>query len=87
MFGPADKPLERTPDSRMGGTPVRTGPPITPIAIGGALILAFIVGGAWWMSRQPATAHLAAMKAKSAAKAKCLQRKVFLGSFLFSFRS
>lgn len=59
MFGPGDKPLERTPDTRMGGTPVRTGPPITPIAIGGALILAFIVGGAWWMSRQPAPANTA----------------------------
>lgn len=56
MFGPGDKPLERTPDQRMGSGPVRTGPPIGPIAIIAGSIVAFIAGGAWWMSRQPAPA-------------------------------
>ncbi|OFW42716.1 MAG: hypothetical protein A3J29_10540 [Acidobacteria bacterium RIFCSPLOWO2_12_FULL_67_14b] len=58
MFGPDETPLERTPDTRFGGTPPgRTGPPLAPIAIIGALIVLLIAGGAWWMSRQPAPAN------------------------------
>lgn len=58
MFGADETPLERTPDTRFGGTPPgRTGPPLAPIAIVGALIVLLIVGGAWWMSRQPAPAN------------------------------
>lgn len=56
MSGPGDQPLDRTPDSRFGSGPVRTGPPIGPIVIGIGLIVAFIAGGAWWMSGQPTPA-------------------------------
>jgi hypothetical protein len=57
MFGPDETPLERTPDTRFGGGPPGSGPPLVPIAIIGGLIVLFIAGGTWWMSRQPEPAN------------------------------
>lgn len=52
MFEPDEQPLERTPSGDAGRT-TGDGPPLAPIAIGGALIVALLGGGAWWMWRQP----------------------------------
>ncbi len=54
MFGPDETPLERTPDTRFAGSPPSgSGPPLVPTAIIGGVIVLFIAGGAWWMSRRP----------------------------------
>ena len=53
-FDPDDRPLERTPTTRFGGHSSGDGPPLLPIAIGGAAIVALIGAGAWWMWRTPA---------------------------------
>jgi len=45
-----DRDLEKGPE--MLSPPPDGGPPLKPIAIVGALIVLFIAGGAWWMSRR-----------------------------------
>ncbi len=58
MFGLDETPLERTPDTRFGGRPpAGSGPPLVPIAIIGGVIVLFMAGGAWWMSRRPEAAN------------------------------
>jgi hypothetical protein len=47
-----DRDLEKDPDIPLAPPP-DSGPPLKPIAIVGALIVLFIAGGAWWMSRRP----------------------------------
>jgi hypothetical protein len=44
-----DRDLEKGPEML---SPPPDGPPLKPIAIVGALIVLFIAGGAWWMSRR-----------------------------------
>ena len=46
-----DRDLEKGPEGL--SPPPTGGPPLKPIAIVGALIVLFIAGGAWWMSRRP----------------------------------
>lgn len=53
MLEPDEQPLERTASEGFGGSSLDGGPPLAPIAIGGALIVALLGGGAWWMWRQP----------------------------------
>jgi hypothetical protein len=45
-----DRDLEKGPE--MDPAPAPGGPPLKPIAIVGALLVLFIAGGAWWMSRR-----------------------------------
>lgn len=52
-FDPDDQPLEHTPILSTGGGSSGDGPPLLPIVIGGLALVAFIGGGAWWMSRTP----------------------------------
>ncbi|MSO61924.1 MAG: DUF3014 domain-containing protein [Acidobacteria bacterium] len=52
-FEPDEQPLERTPSADYGGGPSHVGPPLVPIAIGGALIVALLAAGAWWRWREP----------------------------------
>src|SRR5688572_3664306 len=47
-----DRDLEKEPEVQLTAPP-EGGPPLKPIAIVGALIVLFIAGGAWWMSRRP----------------------------------
>lgn len=47
-----DRDLEKVPEMPLAPGP-GGGPPLQPIAIVGALIVLFIAGGAWWMSRRP----------------------------------
>lgn len=47
-----DRDLEKGPELELASAP-QPGPPLKPIAIGGALLVLFIAGGAWWMSRRP----------------------------------
>ncbi len=49
-----DRDLEKGPEIQLASAP-EGGPPVKPIAIIGALLVLFIAGGAWWMSRRPAT--------------------------------
>ena len=53
-----DHDLEKGPQMPPATAP-EGGPPLKPIAIVGALLVLFIAGGAWWMSRraQPAAAN------------------------------
>lgn len=53
MFEPDEQPLERTPSPGFGSPPPGDGPPLMPIAIGGAVIVVLLGAGAWWMSRKP----------------------------------
>ncbi len=53
-FEPDQRPLERTPTTTFGGRSPGDGPPLVPIAIGGAAIVALLGAGAWWLSRTPA---------------------------------
>lgn len=57
MFEPDEQPLERTPSAGFGGPSSDSGPPLMPIAIGGAVIVVLLGAGAWWMSRQPAVTN------------------------------
>ena len=45
-----DRDLEKGPE--MLSPSSNSGPPLKPIALVGALIVLFIAGGAWWMSRR-----------------------------------
>jgi hypothetical protein len=46
-----DPDLEKAPEPQFG-QPSSGGPPLAPVAIGGALLVLFIAAGAWWMSRR-----------------------------------
>jgi hypothetical protein len=50
-----DRDLEKEPDFTPGA-PQAGGPPLIPIAVGGALIILLIAAGGWWMSRREAPA-------------------------------
>jgi len=54
---PDDQPLERTPSTELGGRPPGDGPPILPLAIGGAVVVVLLAVGGWWMWRQPAATN------------------------------
>ncbi len=63
-----DRDLEKEPDVQLSG-PRDGGPPLKPIAIVGALIVLFIAGGAWWMSRRPPVAANVSPRAVTATEA------------------
>ncbi len=46
-----DPDLEKAPEFQLG-QPSSGGPPLAPVAIGGALLVLLIAAGAWWMSRR-----------------------------------
>ena len=54
MSEAGEQPLERTPTAGFGGHSSGGGPPLGPIMIGGALIVALLAAGAWWLWRAPA---------------------------------
>jgi hypothetical protein len=62
-----DRDLEKGPE--MLSPPRDGGPPLKPIAMVGALIVLFIAGGAWWMSRRPQEAANASPRAVTATEA------------------
>ena len=64
-----DQELERTPEPSFGRTSTVGGPPLVPIAIVGALLVALIGGGAWWMSRRQAASNNATPAAVAATEA------------------
>ena len=58
-FEPDEQPIERTPSADYGGGPSNEGPPLMPIAIGAAVIVALLGAGAWWRWRAPAPTNAA----------------------------
>ena len=64
-FEPDDQPLQRTPSPGFSGRSSGDGPPLLPIAVGGAAIVALLGAGALWMLRTPAPTNTtpAAVKA------------------------
>ena len=63
-----DRDLEKGPEMQLSAPP-EGGPPLKPIAIAGALIVLFIAGGAWWMSRRPQVAANVSPQAVTATEA------------------
>ena len=63
-----DRDLEKGPELPLAPAP-EGGPPLKPIAIVGALIVLFIAGGAWWMSRRPQSAANVSPRAVTATEA------------------
>jgi hypothetical protein len=62
-----DRDLEKGPEMQL--SPPSGGPPLRPVAIVGALIVLFIAGGAWWMSRRAPDAANATPRAVTATDA------------------
>ena len=63
-----DRDLEKDPEIPPAQPPAGA-PPLTPIAIIGVLIVLFVAGGAWWISRRPQGAANESPRAVTATEA------------------